>query len=78
MSNRKEGGHSSRPTSSLCAIDQAVLKVHAAGGGWTHVPGMRSEARYRRTLARALRRQKLLDPLLATAASAGKVMQGFS
>jgi hypothetical protein len=43
----------------LCAIDRAVLEAHEAGRSWKSVPSMRSEARFRRTLARAQWRSRI-------------------
>jgi hypothetical protein len=51
VSVRRKDGRRTRI--GLCAIDEAVLNAQAAGASWKTVPGMRSEARFKRTLARA-------------------------
>jgi hypothetical protein len=57
-----------RPPGQLCAIDHAVLDAHREGRTWKGVPGMHSEARFIRTLARAQWRERQIaakhDPRL--------------
>lgn len=67
MSIRRKSGQP-RPRS-LCLIDQIVLEAQREGRSWKGVPGMRSEARFQRTLDRARWRSShgwsLAAPLLS-------------